>query len=438
MKTTWLKTAIAVAVGALSTQAMAAGFALNEQSVSGMGTSFAGRSSSADDATTLFGNPAGMSRLKREEVSFGLAAIHAKTDIDDTSAFTPQGQGGARAPVSGSNDGDMVPFTAVPMGYYVKPIDDKWAVGVGIYVPFGVVADYESGFQGRYHGDYSEVRVITIQPTVSYRFNEKLSVGFGPTINRIDGQLESASFSRVTPGTNDGRVKVKGDDTALGFNAGLLYEFTPQTRAGITYHSKVKYKLEGDTRLSGAGFDQLQAVGIQASGKYDASLDLDTPESVDMSISHDIDDQWTLYAGAMWTRWSRFESIIIENDGIPVALQGNLAPIVEEQDWHDTWSYALGAAYKLNKEWTLRTGLALDQSPTNNTHRSPRIPTGDRTAVSFGLGWNPTDDITVDLAYSYLWEEETKVRRDVPSKGIYNADYKNSAHGFGAALSYRF
>src|SRR5690606_8589409 len=243
------------------------GFALNEQSISGMGTSFAGRSSSADDATTLFGNPAGMARLKREEVSFGVAAIHAKTDISDTSSF----------PASGSNDGDMVPFTAVPMGYYVKPIDDKWAVGVGIYVPFGLVSDYENGFQGRYFGDYSEVTVITVQPTVSYRFNEKLSIGFGPTINHIEGELQSAS-----PGgaAGDGRVKVTGDDTALGFNAGLLYEFTPHTRAGITYHSKVKYKLEGDTKLSGAGFDQYAAAGIQVSGKYDASLDLDTPESI--------------------------------------------------------------------------------------------------------------------------------------------------------------
>ena len=76
----------------------------------------------------------------------------------------------------------MVPFTAVPMGYYVKPIDDKWAAGVGIYVPFGTVTDYER-LSGRYFGNYSEVRVITVQPTVSYRFSDKLSVGFGPTIN---------------------------------------------------------------------------------------------------------------------------------------------------------------------------------------------------------------------------------------------------------------
>ncbi|MCQ4316137.1 transporter [Stutzerimonas zhaodongensis] len=421
MKTTWLKTAIAVAAGALSTQALAAGFALNEQSISGMGTSFAGRSSSADDATTLFGNPAGMSRLKREEVSFGMAAIHANTDIKNTSSF----------PASGSNDGDMVPFTAVPMGYYVKPLDDKWAVGVGLYVPFGLISDYESGFQGRYFGDYSEVRVITVQPTVSYRFNDQLSIGFGPTINRIDGELQSAVLNAATPGANDGRIKVTGDDTAVGFNLGVLYEFTPHTRLGVTYRSKVDYKLEGKTRVTGVGFGPF-------AGSYDASLDLETPESLDVSMTHELDDRWTLYGGAMRTRWSRLEEIRIESSGMPAPIVPRVGTIVEEQDWHDTWSYALGAAYKLNKEWTLRTGLAFDQSPTNNTHRSPRIPTGDRTAVSFGLAWNPTDDVTVDLAYSYLWEEQVKTRQTSATRGVYNSTYENSAHGFGAAVSYRF
>ncbi|UVO17125.1 OmpP1/FadL family transporter [Stutzerimonas stutzeri] len=432
MKTTWLKTALALAVGALSSQTMAAGFALNEQSISGMGTSYAGRSSSADDATTLFGNPAGMSRLTREEVSFGAAAIKANTDIKDASGSFTLG-GVINGPTAGSNDGDMVPATAVPMGYYVNPIDDKWALGVGVYVPFGLATDYESGFQGRYFGDYSEVAVITVQPTVSYRFNDKLSVGFGPTLNRITGELQSASPSMA----GDGRVKVKGDDTAVGFNAGVLYEFTPHTRMGVTYHSKVEYTLEGDTKITGAGF------GAANGSKYDASLDLTTPESVDVSLTHELNDRWTLYAGAMWTRWSRFEAIIIENEGVPGPLQGSLAPIVEEQDWHDTWSYALGAAFKLNQQWTLRSGLAFDQSPTNNTHRSPRIPSGDRTAVSLGLAWDPTEDVTVDLAYSYLWEEDTKINRSRSYQNgalvqNYNATYENSAHGFGASLSYRF
>jgi len=416
-----LKTSLAIAIATASSHLMASGFAINEQSVSNMGTAFAGRSSSADDATTVFGNPAGMSRLKREQVSLGAAAIYARTDIDDASST-----------FGGSNDGDMVPFIAAPMGYYVKPLDDNWAVGFGMYVPFGLVTDYEKGFAGRYYGDRSEVRVITLQPTVSYRFNDQWSIGFGPTINRIDGELTSASLNRTTPGSNDGKVKIKGDDTALGYNVGVLFELSPQTRFGLTYHSMVDYKLKGDTKIEGSGF------GAFSGSSYDASLALKTPESVDFSVTHALNDDWTVYAGSTWTRWSRLEEIRVDNRGVPGPLAPNLGAIVEDQNWHDTWAHAVGAAYQLNKQWVLRAGLAVDQSPTNNVDRSPRIPTGDRTIVSVGAAWSPDDDMTIDVAYSYLMEEETEINHVSATKGAYSSTYKNTAHGLGAQVTYRF
>jgi long-chain fatty acid transport protein len=420
MKKVMLKTTLSLAVTLASTQLFASGFALNEQSISGMGTGFAGRSSSADDASTVYGNPAGMSRIKREQVSVGAAAIVAKTDISGRGTF------------GGSNDGDMVPFVAVPMGYYVKPIDDNWTFGFGMYAPFGLVTDYEGGFAGRYWGDKSHVQVITLQPTVSYAFNDKVSIGFGPTINRIDGELTSATLTAATPGRNDGEVKIKGDDTAFGFNIGVLVQATDNTRLGLTYHSKVKYKLEGDTKIQGLGF------GPFSGGKYDASLDISTPESVDFSVTHELNEDWTLYAGSTWTRWSRLKEISVENSGVPTPLQPAIGTITEEQNWHDTWSHAIGAAYKLNKQWTLRTGLSMDQSPVNNTNRSPRIPTGDRKAISFGAGWSPTDDLTIDFAYSYLKEEDAKINLVSATKGAYQAKYENSAHGFGTSVTYRF
>lgn len=424
MKKVMLKTTLAVTVSLAATQLFAAGFAINEQSVSGMGTGFAGRSSSADDASTVFGNPAGMSRIKREQVSAGAAAIFAKTDIDNGSGT-----------FGGSNDGDMVPVVGVPMGYYVKPIDDHWAFGVGLYVPFGLVTDYESGFAGRYWGDKSHVQVVTFQPTISYAFNDKVSIGFGPTINRLEGELTSASLNRASRGTNDGKVKIKGDDIALGFNVGIMVQATEDTRLGATYHSKVKYKLDGDTKIEGPGFGPLSGQ------KYDASLDITTPESVDFSVTHELDENWTLYAGSTWTRWSRLQSIVVENSGVQPGLGGSTGPIgtiAEEQNWHDTWAHAIGASYKVNKEWTLRTGFSVDQSPTNNENRSPRIPTGDRKAISFGAGWSPSEDLTIDVAYSYLREEETKIRDSSPTKGSYSADYRNSAHGLGTSVTYRF
>ncbi|MGH8388123.1 MAG: OmpP1/FadL family transporter [Pseudomonas sp.] len=423
MKKVMLKTTISLAVAMASTQIFASGFALNEQSISGMGTGFAGRSSSADDASTVFGNPAGMSRIKREQVTGGVAFIDAHTDISDASS----------SPNRGTNKGDMVPFMGVPMGYYVKPIDDQWAFGLGVYAPFGLVTDYENNFAGRYFGTKSEVKIVTVQPTVSYAFNDKVSIGFGPTINRIDGTLES-NIS-LNPRAADGNVKIEGDDTAIGYNIGVMVQALESTRLGLTYHSKVKYKLDGSTKVDYA------VLGPLAHQKFDASLDITTPESVDFSVTHQLDDQWTLYVGSTWTRWSRLKEISVENSGVPAPLNPVFGTVTEEQNWHDTWAHAIGASYQLNKQWVLRTGLSVDQAPTNNENRSPRIPTGDRTVFSLGAGWSPTEDLTIDVAYSYLKEESVNVnnrRTTTPVPQTYSSKYENSANGFGIGATYRF
>lgn len=431
MKTTTVKSGFCVAITFASTQIFASGFALNEQSVSGMGTGFAGRTSSVDDASIVYGNPAGMSRLKRAQATVGVAAIDASTDINDT-----------RGRSTGTNKGDMVPFTAVPMGFYVNPFDENWTFGLGVYAPFGLVTDYESNFQGRNFGSKSVVKVVTFQPTFSYAFNEKVSIGFGPTINRLSGTLESALnvSGLLGASTGDGRVQLKGDDVGYGFNAGILVQATDTTSVGLTYHSKVTYKVEGHTDVTpGVGVPS----AILPGGRYDAKLNIDTPESVDFSVTQKMNDAWKLYAGATWTRWSRLEDLTVRNSGItPVsrrdATQALVGTIAEEQNWHDTWAYAVGTSYQLNKQWVMRTGLSFDQSPTNNENRSPRISTGDRTIFSLGAGYSPTEDITIDVAYSYLQEEKVKVAGANALGQSYNAKYDNRANGFGLGMTYRF
>ncbi|SET54739.1 long-chain fatty acid transport protein [Pseudomonas sp. NFR09] len=429
MKKVMLKTTLSLAVAMASSHVFASGFALNEQDVAGMGTGFAGRSSSAENASTVYGNPAGMARLEGQQVTGGVAAIDASSNIKDVSGRS-----------SGTNKGDMVPFTAVPFGFYTNKLNEQWAVGFGVYAPFGLVTDYENGFQGKAFGSKSEVTVITFQPTVSYAFNDRVSIGFGPTINRIAGTLES-DINLPINGTGSNNIKIKGDDTAVGFNAGLLVQATDTTRVGLTYHSKVKYKLEGHTEVT-------KGTNVPATllnnGRYDASLKIDTPESWDFSVTQDMSDAWKLYAGATWTRWSRLKDITVNNEGVSAAAgSGALAPqivgtIKEDQNWHDTWAYALGTSYRVTKQVVLRTGLTFDQSPTNNKDRSPRIPTGDRTIFSLGLGYDVMPNMTVDLAYSYLKEEPVKVARANALGQSYNAKYENSANGFGLGVTYKF
>ncbi|AVE04977.1 MULTISPECIES: OmpP1/FadL family transporter [Pseudomonas] len=427
MKKVMLKTTLSLAVTMASSQLFASGFALNEQDVAGMGTGFAGRSSSADNASTVYGNPAGMARLQGQQITGGVAAIDASTDIKDA---------GGRS--FGSNKGDMVPFTGVPFGFYTNKLNDQWAIGFGVYAPFGLVTDYERGFQGRSFGSYSKVSVITLQPTVSYAFNDRVSIGFGPTINRISGKLESELALTPNPAVPNTNVTIKGDDTAVGFNVGVLVQATDTTRVGLTYHSKVSYKLEGHTEVSAP----TPTAALLASGKYDASLKIDTPESYDLSVTQDINDAWKVYAGSTWTRWSRLKDITVNNEGVTRA-GGLAAPqivgsISEPQNWHDTWAYAVGTSYQVTKQVVLRTGLTFDQSPTNNTDRSPRIPTGDRTIFSVGLGYEVMPNMMVDLAYSYLKEEPVKVNKTNALGSSYSAKYENSANGFGLGVTYKF
>lgn len=427
MKKLWLKTSLALAVGAVSTHSLGNGIAINEQSVSGMGTSFAGRASAVNDASILFGNPAGLSKLERPEVVGGFGLVKANVDIDDASAET--------------HKGDMVPLTPVPFAYYASPIDEKFSWGLGLYVPYALISDYEKSFGGRFKGQYSKVEVVTLQPTLSYQINDRVSVGFGPTINKIKGKLVNKLDNRAALGTGETKVGIKGDDVAYGFNVGLMVDVTDSLTWGLTYHSKVDYTLEGRTRITnGSG-----PIFSQFNGDYDASLDFTTPETIDTSVTYKLDDQWTLYAGTTFTRWSRLQEIVVENEGTPSLLgMQPIGEVSEELKWHNTWSYAIGASYQLNPQWVLRTGLAIDPSPAENEHRSVRIPVGNRKVFSVGAGWSPNPDLTIDVAYSYLQESSAKVNqasKELAGAEIapgYSAEYRNSAHGLGLQATYRF
>ena len=441
-----LSLAVAIAAAALASQAHAGGYQINEQSVSGQGYGHAGRSSNVNDATIVFGNPAGMSFLDRAQVTAGGTYLHVNSRIrnaqaSQSSPVFSEATGGMTDtfPVEGSNDGDMVPGTFVPFAFYAHPVNERLAFGFGVYAPFGSKTDYESGFQGRNQGNYTEVTVMTAQPTVSYRFNEQWSVGAGVTYNRVDGELHRQVPAATPLGLTEVDSRVEGDDEAWGYNIGVIYQPIPETTLGLTYRSKVDYTLEGDFRATSP---ELDALGI-GTVTDNASLDLTTPETVNFSITQQMTDRLKLMAGASWARWSRFERILVNGEE-----RGEITN--EQQNYSNAWAFSTGGEYQLNPQWVLRAGVTIDKTPTNDLTRSVRIPSDDRRIFSIGAGWSPTDDLTLDFAYSYLTERGTQVeqtktdsftvagQQTPPITSNYSGDYKNEAHGFGAQLTYRF
>jgi long-chain fatty acid transport protein len=415
MKSFWQTTTILLLGSTLSGTVLAAGFALNEQSASGLGQAFAGRASDAIDASTVFGNPAGMARLNTQFTG-GIAIVSADTEIDDAIGTV------GPATVSGSNDGDMVPTVVIPYGYYVHKINDQVSAGFGLYSPFGLVTDYESNFQGRYFATKSELKMVTAQPTVSFRFNEHLALGLGVTYNSVEGELSRAAPNPL--GGADIQSKVEGDDASWGYNVGVLVELNAKTRAGITYHSEVDYTLEGDTKISGHP--------LLGNPKYDASLDITLPDLLDISLTHELVPGLNIHANAARTGWKEFDELRIENEGAP----GALATVVEPEDWHNTWSYGVGLSYQINQQFLVRGGIALDQSPIPNSHRTVRIPSDDRTIFAVGMTWTPTQQLSADLGYAYLHESATEVNQ-TSGPLHYEAEYDNGAHVLAAQINWK-
>jgi long-chain fatty acid transport protein len=437
-KPSWLAAGLVsgttLVVTAIPNIALASGFSLSEQSARTLGQAFSGRASDADSATTLADNPAGMSRLTRPEFSGGVALVDAHADISHNSGSTSTPFGSA--PINGSNDGDMIPLTAIPFGFYVHPVDDRLALGFGIYAPFGLTTDYESDFQGRYFGTKSAIQVITAQPTLSYKLNNDWSVGFGITYNQFDGELEKDIFNPI-PGSRDINGGVKGDDWAWGYNIGLLYELDEDTRFGLTYYSKVDYTLEGHTTLEhvpvGPGLFPTPSV------RYDASLDITTPERVDFSFTHGLTPQLTLHGDIAQTNWSRLQEIRVENSNAPAAV----ATTVEPLDWDRTMFYSLGLSYKIDPQWTVRGGIAFDEQPIPDSTRSVRLPAGDRKMAAIGATWAASDDISIDFSYLYIKEKEVRVAEEAGTLGVagtysYNAKFDSQVNLVAAQLNWKF
>lgn len=414
----------ALAAVGYATSACANGLALNEQSASSFGTAYAGRSSSALDASTVYGNPAGLSKLARREVSGGFALVDVTDRISDAFGEAP-----------GTNQGNSVPLSAIPFGYLSLPLDEHVTFGLGLYVPYGLANDYEDSFQGRFHGSYSKVQVVTLQPTLAYRVNQRVSVGAGVTINRIENNLQVYLATGALNGGKDTLLIMKANDVAIGANLGLMVELDNATTWGLNYRSKMVFHAKGHTQVK----DSPAMFGLD--GSYPNLLESTLPESVDTSLTHRLDERWTVYLGANWTRWSRIQRIQAINSGVsPMGQQLGFGSFGDDFSWRDSWSAALGASYRLSPQWLLRAGYAYDQTPARDANRNVRVPVANRKAVTLGAGYALGPDLSIDIAYGYLREPTTLVNQPNLSgaQPSYRANYHNSANIIATQLSYRF
>jgi len=392
-----------------SGEAMASGYALKEQSGSLLGQAFAGMGATAEDPSVIFFNPAGMSQLDGNRVTGILSAVLPVNRFhNDDSSFAV-----LPSALLGTNEsGDAAQDAIIPAFYAMTQIDD-FNLGVGVNVPFGLTTDYDDDWIGRYAAITSELLTINVNPVVSYRVTDWLSVGAGAQIQYIDARLTNAVFFGVGL---DGKSELKADDVGYGATAGVLLEPLRGTRIGVGWRSQINHKLDGDAKVETPAGANIIDTGADA--------EVTTPESVSLSLHHDINEQWAVVSTIEWTNWSRFDELRVKFDN-------NLPNDVTEENWRDTWFHALGLNYRPTAipDLTLRTGVALDETPVKDSHRTARVPDEDRYWLSVGLTYEVTEAFTFDLGYTHIFIKDAEIDEDFGTgvgAGTLDGEYHNS------------
>lgn len=461
----FFKYGLFAALSGLSFSVMAGGFQLSEENVSEMGNAYAGVGATAEDASTEFYNPAGMALIKNPQlvVAGSLLDINVKANVDSASTYnsavvTPiSSAANVTTSVTGTNNVQAGARAPIPALHFVYPLE-RFAFGIGLTAPFGLETDYPEDAITRFMATESKLQDIDLSPSVSFEVTQQFSVGVG-----LDAQYASATLDQhanvlippilFPPINNPALVEEanftnEGSAWGYGWNAGMLYQFTPTTRMGLTYRSRTDFNLVGDANLSILNLPSTLSAVIPAVSPGTVSANLGLPDSADISLYHDFNPQWAMMGGVDYTHWSMLQNITLNYSG-PVSslVQSVTLPLA----FRDTLRYSLGANYRPTNKWTLRTGVAFDESPVKSADtRTFRLPDSNRLWLALGAQYQINHAFTVDAGYAHIFIADSRINQTISSNGLISSaipyfasstatgGFNSSVNEFGLQLTWNF
>jgi long-chain fatty acid transport protein len=449
--------ATAIAFVTWGGRAHASGFQLVEANGSGLGNAYSGQAAAAEDASTIFFNPAGLTRLPR------LQLVGAITLISTSTEFTNNGTTRVLTdlqPTLGGTGGDAGDVAWVPNAYVsYEAIPGKIWAGLGVNVPFGLKTEWAGDWMGRFHAVKSEVKTININPTVAWKATPWLSIGAGANAQWIDAELtNSVNYSAIAFGVGgpaalaalaaagcgtlaggcEGLGKVTGNDWSWGWNVGVMLEAAKtHTRVGASYRSKVEQEIEGDVTFSNRPVLLANAL---PNGPVRTTIEL--PDWFSVAVAQQVIPRLELLADFTWTHWSKIQDLsIFRTSGAPLTS----TPL----QFDDSWRIGLGANYQATPMLKLRLGVAYDTTPVKDEFRTPRLPDEDRTWLAGGVQWafSKAGAIDVGLAYLFISDASSNLPSVDPSqppgfqavpKGNLKGEYEANAWIASAQAKYSF
>ncbi|WJD47746.1 long-chain fatty acid transporter FadL [Enterobacter sp. PGRG2] len=423
-KTRFTKSALAVAVAIVSTQAWSAGFQLNEFSSSGLGRAYSGEGAIADDAGNVSRNPALITLFDRPAFSGGAVYIDPDVNISGRSPYTGR-----------STKADNIAPTAwVPNLHFVAPINEQFGWGASVTSNYGLATEFNDNYIAGEYGGKTDLTTLNLNLSGAYRLNDNWSFGLGFDAVYADAKIErySGEQTAALPKNSSKIASLEGDEWGFGWNAGILYELDKDNRYGFTYRSEVKVDFDGDyksgisplaNRLPGAGTAFPAGTGGQT---IPGSLSLHLPEMWELSGYNRVAPQWAVHYSIAYTSWSQFQELKATGDG-------DRTLFYKDEGFKDSYRLALGTTYYMDDNWTFRTGIAYDDSPVPAGKRSISIPDQDRLWLSAGTTYAFNDNASVDVGASYMHGQKVTV-----NEGPYTFHSEGKAWLFGTNFNYAF
>lgn len=404
-----LTLAISAIVFGATTQVKAAGFQLAESSATGLGRAFAGEAAIADNASTQARNPAMLAYLEGRQLSAGGVYVMPNVDVlGDVSITSPLL--GSDAIVVDADAIDVADDALIPNFYYSNQLNDKWTWGLAVNANYGLATETSPSSAAAIFGSHTAITTVEFNPNIAYRIDDEFTVGAGLRIVYGEGEISATtpawiaaikanpsvpeSISARLPASGTELKSMEGDDIGYGWKAGASWQINANNRIGLAYHSGVDLELDGS------------AAGVVYNGGQDVKIDgylpIELPAIAELASYHQLTEKWAVHASVNWTQWSTFDRLVAYFPG-EIKPTGDLeSDVVKEENFKDNWRYSIGTTYHLDEQWSLRAGVALDNTAVDDEHRTTTIPDSDRLWFSMGAGYQVSDNLSVDLGVTYI------------------------------------
>lgn len=421
--------AVALAAGGVTGAVHASGFQLMEQNASGLGNAYSGQAAAAEDASTVFFNPAGMTRLPGRQAAVAANAIRPSAKFSNSGASTaPLG-----LPSPGGNGGDAGDWSLVPNAYLSWQATQQLWLGLGLSVPFGLKTEYDTRWVGRFQSQNSEIKTIDVNPSVAFKVNDAISVGAGVSYQRAEVKVDRSAI--VIPPA-ESRAHIDIDDSQWGFNLGVLVNLGTQTRIGLTYRSAMDYDLTGSITFTGVPLVGTATNGVRTKAEL--------PDTISWAIAHALNPQWELLGDITYTRWSKIKTVpLVTTSGSALIPASGVTLDTFNFQFKDSYRVGVGANYRWSDNFTLKLGVAYDRSPVEDRFRTTFLPDNDRTWLAIGGKYRMSKQATLDFGYAHLFVKDGTINQQrgvvaLPLQGNVIGSYDNRVDILSVQFTYSF